>query len=1163
MRVSARLLFPFFIAASAGLLLIEREEIETDGGPSAEPSDHFDRVRSWPDRAFSPEAYAEKGRLAAQISTDRNDPCQFQAEWKQQGPGNIAGRCNVIKASPTDPNLLLAGFATGGIYKSTDGGSNWKFVSGNLPNAFAVSDFAFSPTAPATVWAALGDANISIFPSPNGGILKSTDAGETWQLTSAQPGAVVNAKLFAHPSNAGEVWWASMGSPFKRDENRGVFKSTDGGKTASKSLFASDQAGGIDLVVNPQNPLVMFAATWDRIRSNTESLIGGPGTKIWRTTDGGQNWTKLGGGLPAFTTSRPGLIMSPTNPQKLFAVFADSTAHFLGIWKTTNGGDNWAPINTSGLATAFVDFGWYFGKIRLDPANDERLYVLGLNIYKRSLPDNGFGTDVTVHSDVHDLLFRADGSRLVGCDGGIYRIPAGSATSTRVAGIPTTQFYHIGWSPHLPNDYFGGAQDNGTMRGRAAIFNAWPSVYGGDGFRVAFHPTDSKTYYFETQNGAIAGTSNGGQSWNSGTTALGSGDRTNWDTPFIISPHDPATLYAGTFRLYKNTTGPLLDWQPISDDLTDGNIFGARFHTISAVDESPLEAGRLAVGTSDGNVWVKTPQGAWTNVTAGLPDRYVTQVKWSAVKKDRLFVSVSGYREGETEAKLFRSENLGATWVDLISSNFAYLPVNDFIPLPGSADSVLLVATDFNVYKWTAAGGKPVGKTLFNFPVFDLELDPVNKQLVAGTWGRGIWTYPLDSLFLEEMAERKATVTVKNPLGKEVPGVSISGDFGQNGAKTTDAAGRFTEKTLPCSERTARVSKKTGPLEGVSTFDLVAMSKHVLNVAPFSQAWQFVAADINRNKQVTTFDIVELRKLILGIYTDFPSNASWRFYPKNFAFTLPNPAEESLPDSIRQLLAPSADTTFFEFTGVKIGDVTGDWPPLAPEASDRRPMEIFLRDRGFAAGEVFDVEFSASVAGLVAGQFTLGFDSGFLKIESVEPLLAGMTGDCFGKNRLGEGLLTASFLLDGPFGVSEKICRVRFRAMKNGRLKAAIRLADWPTTSIGFSPEGVENQAVVSFLENPEPGGEKTSWRLSENPIGSGPVLLLAENWEGMPVGQPVEVSVFDAAGRVVFIERRRGFENGRLRFSTEKLPAGSGLFFVKISTGGRVETLRLAKTAT
>ncbi len=1155
MKNIQRLIFPIFLLASLAFFWGSKKEKERPGGPSMAPYDHFMQIRSWPDRQFSAEAFAEKGREIAQKMAERNDPCQPGAKWSLEGPGNISGRCNVIKACPDNPDFLLAGFATGGIYKSIDGGASWKLVSATTATfAYAVADFSWKPGDPNTIWAAMGDPNISSYPSTNSGILKSTDGGETWKGFNNGLGFTVNAKIIAHPTNPNEIWWASMGSPFKRDQFRGVFKSTDGGATWEKKLYASSQAGAIDLVMNPQNPQIMFAATWDRIRTNSESLIGGPNTKIWRTTNGGQNWTKLTNGLPTFTTSRPGLIMSPTNPDKIYAVFADSTAKFLGIWKTADGGNSWAPINTTGLANAFVDFGWYFCKIRLDPANDERLYCLGLNIFKRSLPDNGFSTDVTVHPDVHDLVFRPDGSRLVGCDGGIYHIPTNSTASTRITNLPTTQFYHVAWNPHKPNNYYGGSQDNGTMHGNLGIFNAWPSVFGGDGFRSAFHPIDPKTYYFETQNGSVHGTSNSGQNWNSIGSALGTTDRSNWDTPYIMSPHDPAVLYGGTFKVYKNTTGPAFLWQAVSPDLTDGNIFGARFHTVSTIDESPLEAGRLAAGTSDGNVWVKTAQGAWANVTAGLPDRYITQVRWSATVKDRLFASMSGYRVGEYEAKLYRSDDLGATWQDLVGSDWPFFPVNDFLVMPNTQDSVIAVATDWTV--WLSVGKKiqkSIGSNSIGCPIFDLELDTVNRRIIAGSWGRGIWTYPMDSLNLGFAFSRKTVVSVRNPANLPVPGVKIN-----TYTVTTEPDGNFYTSDNTCADAKYQVSKKTEPLAGISTFDLVAMSKHILNVVPFTQPWQFIAADINKNKQVTTYDIVELRKLILGIYADFPANTSWRFYPKNFVFTSQNPAEENLPDTIRQFISPTVDTTFFEFTGVKIGDVNNDWMPFSATASDRNVLEIFTKDRDFEAGEVFEAEFSASTAGLVAGQFTLGFDKKMLEIESVEPLLPGMTGEFFGTNRLGDGLLTGCFLLENRFGFSEKIFRAKFRSIKKGSLKTALQLTDWPTASRGFSPEGIENQAVISFewvLAGP-------FWRFSQNPVSDGPVFLLNKSAQNFSENQMVELTVFDAAGRFVFSEKQTGFEDGQVRFPSEKLPSGGGLFFVKINAAGaNSQTLHFVKT--
>jgi hypothetical protein len=273
-------------------------------------------------------------------------------------------------------------------------------------------------------------------------------------------------------------------------------------------------------------------------------------------------------------------------------------------------------------------------------------------------------------------------------------------------------------------------------------------VYGGDGFQAAFHPTDPNIYYFEWQNGNIVGTSDG--SWpDNATLGIDDEDRRHWDMQYFISPNDPNLMFTGTYRVYQGE-GHMPLWNPVSPDLTDGVIFGDRFHTISTIAESPIEADLVYVGTNDGNVWQGSPSiQVWTNITAGLPERYVSSVKPSPTFPSRVFVTHTGYKDGNVSPLIHRSDNKGQTWIPVVGDlpNFA---VNDIIILPGHQDTVMFAATDVGVYG-TRNGGQGwerLGTGLPFTPIYDLEFNPERKQLVAASFGRSILSFPLDSLKL-------------------------------------------------------------------------------------------------------------------------------------------------------------------------------------------------------------------------------------------------------------------------------------------------------------------------------------------------------------------------------------------------------------------------------
>ncbi|GAB4254568.1 MAG: hypothetical protein Kow0027_20760 [Saprospiraceae bacterium] len=714
------------------------------------PAEDFYLARNYPDGKVGVKALRsalKEAKAKAQVKSEG-----FNEAWTVQGPGNIGARINTIAVNPQNENVIYVGFSTGGVWKTTDGGANWLPIFDEQTNT-SIGDIALDPLNPEVVFVGTGDPNITGYPWIGNGLWKSPDGGQSWEYLGLEETSIIS-RIVIHPQNPDIIYVATMGLPFERNLQRGVYRSTDGGQSWFQVMFISDQAGVTDLQMDPFNPNTLYAAGWDRIRNNQESLITGPGARIWKSTNGGSSWNVLAGGLPTGNQGRPALALSKLTPGLVYARFVGTNSQVQGVYKSTNGGQSWSSLPVANIDGALGGFGWYFGTFAVHPQMDDRLYVLGVDLWEY-LPDQQVWQQVgppwweyNIHADKHDLVFSPSGNMYLATDGGLYKSTDDGVTWTDIENIPTTQFYRVGYNPHQPDMYYGGAQDNGTSGGNAQHINEWERIYGGDGFQVAFHPEIAEVFYVETQNGNISVTDNGGYDFFAADDGIDSDDRRNWDMPYLISRHNPDVLYAGTYRLYKSTNGVYPLFEPISDDLTDGLVIHPRYHNITAISESPIQQGLLFVGTADGNIWQTPDDGAtWVKISDDLPDRFVSDVVASPSDPKRVFAAHSGYKDNEFIPRLFRSDDSGTTWTD-VSGDLPDLAINELFVMPGHADSVLFAATDGGVYATLDGGSKwhRLGSNMPFVPVYDLDLNVAFNQLIAGTHARSIMTYPLDSL---------------------------------------------------------------------------------------------------------------------------------------------------------------------------------------------------------------------------------------------------------------------------------------------------------------------------------------------------------------------------------------------------------------------------------
>ena len=713
------------------------------------PFEDYFLEKQYPQTSVSIAAYNKALEDVKRFSQNSNN--RFVGEWKVQGPGNIGARVNCLAIDPNDDKKMFAGFSEGGLFRTLDGGVRWQPVF-DEQTRLTIGDIKIDPSNTDIIYVGTGDPNISGYPFIGNGLYKSIDGGDTWTNVGLGETSIIS-KIEVSTTNSNILYVATMGLPFEKNSDRGLYKSLDGGASWDQILFINDSTGVSDMVIHPNDHNIVFAAGWNRIRNNKESLVSGPDARIFKSVDGGSTWEILTNGLPTDNSSRIGIAISASNPNVLYACYAAATDFNLkGIFRSEDAGESWLamPIDEdSGMnPQMYSGFGWYFGKIRVNPNDENDVFILGVDMFRSRNGGQNWAMAVPpwwtyeVHADKHELIFQND-KMYLGTDGGVYASDIQIEQWIDIENIPTTQFYRVGYNPHKPDFYYGGAQDNGTCGGNAADVNDWERIYGGDGFQCVFDPIDPDVFYVETQNGNIVVTTNGGLSYNGATFGINASDPRNWDMPYIMSSHDPNILYCGTNKIYKNITGPNVEWVAISDVLTDENTVALR-KNITSISEDPTSPGTIIAGTSDGKLWLTPDDGqTWKDISAGLPGRYISSVAISQV--GLYYVTFSGYKDNDNTPYIFQSTDKGNNWVG-IQGDLPFIAINNVLVLPPDDDLIegdFLVATDGGVFYGNGIEWKRLGD---NFPfvaVYDLEYNPVNNEVIAGTYGRSIQTFDL------------------------------------------------------------------------------------------------------------------------------------------------------------------------------------------------------------------------------------------------------------------------------------------------------------------------------------------------------------------------------------------------------------------------------------
>ncbi|MGC2624679.1 MAG: hypothetical protein WA244_15885, partial [Candidatus Acidiferrales bacterium] len=629
-----------------------------------------------------------------QSATPTIESATANLKMRAIGPAIMGGRIDDIAVAETDPKTIYLGAAAGGLWKSTDGGMTWTPLFDDEPNP-SIGAVAVAPSNPSIVWVGTGEANNRQSASWGDGVFKSTDGGKTWAHMGLDDTQAIG-RVVIDPTNPDVVYVAALGHLWGPNPERGLFKTSDGGKTWNKVLFINNDTGVSDVAIDPQSPTTLYAAAYERRRTVWGFNGGGPDGGIYKSTDGGANWSKLTTDLPnTGDIGRCAVAVYRKDPNVVYALIQSNKDG--GVFRSEDKGATWRKMGSDDPRPS------YFSQIRIDPNNDLRIWMGGVNLYYSDDGGKSFNQQRVrdVHSDFHAIWIDPENSNfiLVGCDGGIYESRDAGRDWDHLNVMPLGQAYEVGYDNQQPYHVCAGYQDNAEWCGpsrtwfQAGIPNSdWFMVGGGDGFYVKPDPADPQTIYTESQDGNIERRDLRTNEALSIRPVPKEGDppyRFNWNSPLVISSRDHNTIYYGGNFLFKSTDRGD-SWTKLGGDLTTGvdrntlPILGALptkdtlslydgvewYPTITTIDESPANNSILWVGTDDGNLQVSRDAGqTWENVASRVPGvpkgTYVTRVVASKFDEGTAYVTFDGHRSNDFHVYLFKTTNYGHSWKSL------------------------------------------------------------------------------------------------------------------------------------------------------------------------------------------------------------------------------------------------------------------------------------------------------------------------------------------------------------------------------------------------------------------------------------------------------------------------------------------------------------------
>lgn len=714
-------------------------------------------------------------------------------KFRNIGPAFLSGRIADIVIHPENDNIWYVAVGSGGVWKTENAGTTWIPLF-DQQNSYSTGCIALDPRNPSTVWVGSGEDVGGRHVAYGDGIYRSKDGGKTWENLGLKNTEHI-ARIIVHPDNSDVVWVAAQGSLWKKGGERGVYKTNDGGQSWNRVLGNAEWTGATDLLLDPRDPQVLYAATWDRHRTVAALMGGGPGSGIHKSTDGGETWVELTAGLPKSNMGKIGLAISPQQPDVVYAAIElDRTTG--GVFRSADQGASWKKMSN---AVSGATGPHYYQELYASPHKFDRLYLMNVRVLTS---ENGGKTFVQLkeeakHSDNHAIAFKKDDPNylMLGTDAGIYESFDLAENWKYHKNLPLTQFYKVAVNNAEPFYHiFGGTQDNGSAGGpsatdeREGISNKhWYKTLFADGHQSATDPQYNDIIYAETQQGGLhrVDLTTGEQVFIQPQALKGNPhERFNWDAPILVSPHNPARLYFASYRVWKSENRGD-DWTPISEDLTRNEerlelpIMGrqqswdnawdvgamSNYNTITSLSESPVQEGLLYAGTDDGFIAVSSNGGnGWDRIPVtrlGLPGRsFINDIKADLYDENTVYVVLDNHKEGDFNPYLFKSTDRGQTWTSLTANlpdrTLLWRIVQDHVD-----KNLFFLATEFGVYTSLDGGGnwqKLPGTPNMGFR--DLVIQKRENDLVAASFGRGF--YVLD----DYSAMRGMTSEVLKEKGK-------------------------------------------------------------------------------------------------------------------------------------------------------------------------------------------------------------------------------------------------------------------------------------------------------------------------------------------------------------------------------------------------------------
>ena len=695
------------------------------------------------------------------------------------GPAFVSGRIADIAVHPKHENTWYVGAASGGVWKTKNAGITWKPIFDNQ-KSFAIGCITVDPNNPSTVWVGTGENVGGRHIAFGDGIYKSTDDGKSWK-NMGLPKSEHISKIIVHPDDSDVVWVAVQGPLWSPGGDRGVYKTTDGGQNWQLILGPDNVPGGsawtgaTDLVIDPRNPDLLYAATWDRHRTVAAYLGGGPGSGIHRSRDGGATWEKLKAGIPGSNLGKIGLAISPQNPDVVYAAITLDRREG-GIFRSANQGSSWKKMSD---AVSGGTGPHYYQELYACPHNFDRLYLMDVRVQVSDDGGKNFRRmkEVRKHSDNHALVFRQDDPNylLIGTDAGVYESYDLAENWRFIDNMPLTQYYKVAVDDREPFYHiFGGTQDNGSHGGpsrtdsEAGIRNGdWYKTLFADGHQSATEPGNPDIIYAETQQGGLhrVDLKTGEPVMVQPQARKGDPhERFNWDAPIVVSQHDPKRLYFASYRVWRSDSRGD-DWEPISGDLTRNEerialpIMGgvqswdnpwdiyamSNYSTITSLAESKTNENVVWAGTDDGILQFTTDGGGnwnriWVKDLPGVPERaFVNDIKVDLYDENTVYVSLDNHKEGDFKPYLLKSDNMGKSWKHLGESlpygTLVWRLVQDHVE-----SNLLFIGTENGIYvsmnggnDWKKLAGSPT------IPFRDLAIQKRENDLVGASFGRSFW----------------------------------------------------------------------------------------------------------------------------------------------------------------------------------------------------------------------------------------------------------------------------------------------------------------------------------------------------------------------------------------------------------------------------------------